>query len=56
MKSDYVKLEPRSKEIFETSDVFTMDSSVQVIYTKMCYLVDIMNNKIRKNENILFVL
>jgi len=31
MKNDYVKLEPRSKEIFESNDMLTMDSSVQVI-------------------------
>lgn len=31
MKNDYVKLEPRPKEVFEISDVFTTDSGVQVI-------------------------
>lgn len=31
MKNEYVKLEPRSKEIFEINEMLTMDSSVQVI-------------------------
>jgi len=30
MKNDYVKLEPRPKEIFKSSDALTMESSVQV--------------------------
>lgn len=30
IKNEHVKLEPRSKEIFEIGDVLTMDSSVQV--------------------------
>lgn len=32
VKNEYVKLEPRPKEIFESSDMLSMDSSVQVIY------------------------
>lgn len=32
LKNQYVKLEPRSNEIFEISDRLLIDSTVQVIY------------------------
>lgn len=38
MKNDYVKLEPRLKEVFEISDMLTIDSSVQVTLKTICFL------------------
>jgi len=35
IKNEYVKLEPRPKEIFKMSDALTMESSVQV--GSLCY-------------------
>lgn len=32
IKNQYVKLEPRSKDIFECSDILIMDSCTQVFY------------------------
>lgn len=45
MKNDYVKLEPRPKEVFEISDDLTMDSGVQVIYI----LFYVTNRRARQN-------